>query len=299
VKIEAVQLPEPRYTLGGDEFVFVELDQEMSFQANFRSMAVCNELRARGLPGVTEICPGNASYLVRLDPDTLHPRDLIAELQGIDEQVAHASHLTLSTRVVDVPVLLEDPWTREMMDRFPERRQDPTVTDVEFAARLNGYETKEDFLRALVGSPYYVSMVGFVPGTPWCFQMVPRQRTIQVPKYIRPRTDTPPLTFGYGGAFGCIYPVRGPGGFQMFGIFAAPIFDPQQRLPDFADLIVFPRPGDIFRFRPVERDEYDVVRAQVEEGTFRYQQREVEFDPEAFFADPDAYNAEVVARLDS
>jgi urea carboxylase len=298
VRIEPVELPELRYTLGGDEFVFVELDQEMSFQANFKAMATCTELRGRDLDGVTEVCPGNASYLVRLDPDALDPRDLIAELRRIDESVAHDSHYTFQTRVVDVPVLLEDPWTREAMERFADRRQDPTVTDAEFAAKLNGYESKDAFLEALVGSPYYVTMVGFVPGTPWCFQMVPRERTIQVPKYVRPRTDTPALTFGYGGAFGCIYPVRGPGGFQMFGVFAAPIFDPRQRLPDFADLIVFPRPGDIFRFRPVEQEEFDAVRAEVDAGSFRYRSREVEFDPEQFFADPDAYNGGLIERLD-
>jgi urea carboxylase len=297
VSIEPVELPDARYSLGGDEFVFVELDEEMSFHANFKAMGVCTELRERRLPGVTEICPGNASYLVRLDPDRLHPQDLIADLREIDASVAGAAGYKFETRVVDVPVLLEDPWTLETMERFRDRRQDPTVTDVEFAARVNNFSSKGDFLRALVGSPYFVTMVGFVPGTPWCFQMVPRERIIQVPKYVRPRTDTPPLTFGYGGAFGCIYPVRGPGGYQMFGIFAAPIFDPQQRLADFAELIVFPRPGDIFKFRPVERDEYDAVRARVEEGSFRYHTRPVEFEPEPFFADPDAYNSALLARL--
>ena len=83
----------------------------------------------------------------------------------------------------------------------------------------------------------------------------------------------------------------------MFGIFAAPIFDPEQRLPDFADLIVFPRPGDIFKFRPIERDEYDAVRARVEDGSFRYEVRPVEFEPEPFFAEPDAYNEGLLARL--
>ena len=159
MRIEPVELPEARYTLGGDEFVFVELDQAMSFQANFKAMAVCTELRRRSLPGVTEICPGNASYLVRLDPDTLHPHDLIAELRAIDSSAGSTGY-TFGTRVVDVPVLLEDPWTRETMERFSERRQDPTLTDVEFAARPNGFPTKDAFLQALVGSPYFVSMVG-------------------------------------------------------------------------------------------------------------------------------------------
>jgi allophanate hydrolase subunit 1 len=297
VPIKRVELPAPRYSYGGDEFVFVELDEEMSFQANFKAMAVCTELRKRGLTGVVEICPGNASYLVRFDADGLRPDHLVAELEAIDERVGQLEHYTFTTRVVDVPVLLEDPWTLETIRRFADRRQDPDATDVEYAARINGFKTKQDFLQALVGSPYFVTMVGFVPGTPWCFQMVPRERVIQVPKYVRPRTDTPERAFGYGGAFGCIYPVRGPGGYQLFGIFAAPIFDPKQQLEDFKDLIVFPRPGDIFKFRPIERDKYDTIRNEVEERTFRYRTREVEFDPEVFFADPDGFNEGLLARL--
>src|SRR5256885_7806807 len=73
-------------------------------------------------------------------------------------------------------------------------------------------------------------MVGFVAGLPFLFQMVERQRQIQVPKYLSPRTDTPRLTLGHGGCFSCIYSVRGAGGYQMFGVTPAPIFDPAQRL---------------------------------------------------------------------
>jgi allophanate hydrolase subunit 1 len=295
--IEQVDLPSPRYEYGGDEFVFVELDQAMSFQATFKAMAICAELRKKELPGIVEICPANASYLVRIDPDELRADDLIVELRAIDDRVGGSAHSTFKTRVVDVPVMLEDPWTLEVMQRFADRRQNPEGTDAEYAARINGFKTTADFLQALHGSPYFVTMVGFVPGTPWCLQLLPRERIIQVPKYVRPRTDTPERAFGFGGAFGCIYPVRGPGGFQLFGIVAPPIFDPKQELEDFRDLFVFPRPGDIFKFRPVGLNEYEVIRRRVEDRTFRYHTHEVEFDPEAFFADPDAFNQNLLTAL--
>lgn len=296
-KIEPVELPPPRYEYGGDEFVFVELDEAMSFQANFRALAICQELGRRSLPGIVEIAPANAAYLVRLNPDELHPDDLIAELRTISDEVARTAHYTFQTRVVDVPVLFQDPWTVETQERFKDRRQNPDGTDIEYAARINGFASTEDFLQSLHGSPYFVTMVGFVPGTPWCLQMVPRERIIQAPKYVRPRTDTPALAFGYAGAFVAIYPVRGPGGYQLFGRQATPIFDPAQELADFRDLIVYPRPGDIFKFRPVDRDEYDAVRGEVEAKTFRYKSVDVEFDPEVFFEGPDRYNEDLLARL--
>ena len=100
-------------------------------------------------------------------------------------------------------------------------------------------------------------MVGFVAGLPFMYQMVDRPRQIQVPKYLRPRTDTPKLTVGYGGCFSCIYSVRGAGGYQMFGITPMPIFDPEQKTSYLRDFMVFFRPGDIVKFKPIGREEYD------------------------------------------
>jgi urea carboxylase len=141
-------------------------------------------------------------------------------------------------------------------------------------------------------------MVGFVAGLPFMFQMVERERQLEVPKYLRPRTDTPALTVGHGGCFACIYSVRGAGGYQMFGVTPVPIFDPEQKLPDFRDFMVFFRPGDIVKFRPVDKAEYELIRAEVEAGTYRYRQAQVSFTLDDFLADPLAYNATLLEALD-
>lgn len=291
------QLPPARYDYGGDEFVFVELDQEMSLEVNFKAMAITHQLQEERLPGIIDICPSNASYMVRLDPDQLHPDDLIAELKKIEQRVGDVSNFDLRTRVVDVPVLYQDPWTLETLMRFRDRHQDPNGTDLEYAARVNGYKTTEDFIAAHSGAPYLVTMVGFVPGLPWCYQMVSREKQIEVPKYLRPRTDTPERALGHGGCFAVIYPVRGAGGYQLFGIAPAPIFEPQQKLPDFATSIVFPRTGDIFKYRRIDRDEFDRMRTEVEQGTFRYRWKEIDFYPDKFFSNPDKYNEEILGVL--
>ena len=120
-------------------------------------------------------------------------------------------------------------------------------------------------------------MVGFVAGLPFLFQLVDREHQLEVPKYLSPRTDTPALTIGHGGCFSCIYSVRGAGGYQMFGVAAAPIYDPTQALSDFSDFMVFFNPGDIVKFRPVDEAEYQRIRAEVEAGTFRYRQAPITF----------------------
>ena len=62
-----------RYSFGGDEHIFVEIDEEMSLEAFFKGMAICRNSRSAAFAGVSEICPSNASYLVRFDPDVIHP----------------------------------------------------------------------------------------------------------------------------------------------------------------------------------------------------------------------------------
>ena len=278
-----------RYSYGGDEHIFVELSEEMSLEAFFKGMAITSAVKRLAIPGVTEICPANASYQLRFRPEIVKPKDLMQVLKAL-EAVMGDAELELDTRVVEIPVLYGDPWTRETLMKFRERHQDPSSTDLEYAARVNHHRTVEDFVAAHSGSPWFVSMVGFVAGLPFLYQMVERERQIEVPKYLRPRTDTPKLTIGHGGCFSCVYSVRGAGGYQLFGITPAPIYDPAQGLPYLKDFMVFFRPGDIVKFRPIDRAEYDRAVAEVERGTFDLRIRPFRFSLKRFLVNPSAYN---------
>lgn len=286
-------LTEPRYSYGGDEFVFVELAENMSLSVNFRAMAITNRLKEENLDGITDICPSNASYMVRIDPDVLHPDRLIEHLKELDAEVGGIEGFELETRVVDVPVMMEDPWTHEALMRFRDRHQDPNATDLEYSARINGYTSKDGFIDALMGSPWMVTMIGFVPGLPWCYQLVPPDEQVEVPKYVRPRTFTPKHAFSFGGGFAVFYSVEGAGGYQLYGIAAAPVLDVSQRLKDFKDSIVFPKPGDIFNYRNVGREEFDEIKSKVEDGSFEYRTRPFTFEAEKSLAGPHAYNREI------
>ncbi len=288
---------EAHYDYGGDEFIFVELNEEMDLLDNFRVMAITEAITKQDVDAIIEVCPSNVSYLVRLDPDRLHPREAIDLLKEITASLPDVLDSQISTRIIDVPVLYGDPWTHETLMRFRDRHQDSRLTDLEYAARLNGYTSVEEFIVAHSGAPYWVSMIGFVPGLPWCYQMVPRDRQIEVPKYVRPRTDTPERSVGHGGAFACIYPVRGAGGYQLFGMTPAPIFNQDQTLRDFQDTLIFLRPGDILKFRAIERNEFDQVRQSVLHREFQYRVRDYVLSPRDVLTEPDLFARDVIRRL--
>jgi allophanate hydrolase subunit 1 len=273
-----------RYSFGGDEHLFAEVSESMSLEAFFRGMAITRAVEQQALPGVLDICLANASFQIRFNPDQIAPEVLLEKVRELEAQAT--AERSIQTRIIEIPVLYNDPWTHETLMRFRDRHQDPSSTDLEYAAKVNGFADVQAFIEAHSGSPWFVSMVGFVAGLPFMYQMVEREQQLQVPKYLRPRTDTPKLTLGHGGCFGCIYSVRGAGGYQMFGVTPAPIYDPQQSLGYLKDSMVFFRSGDIVQFKPIDRAAYDQAVAEVEAGTFQLRIRPVSFDLDAFIQDP-------------
>ncbi|MCU1512727.1 MAG: allophanate hydrolase [Arthrobacter sp.] len=287
-----------RYTWGGDEFLFVEVSESMSLAANFKVMTLASKLSAAELPGVVDICPANASLLVRFDPDVLAPSTLEETVRDIERDLGNDEEQALETRIIEVPVWYDDPFTAEVAERFREGfHQEPGGTDIDYAAKVNNLKDAAEFIQRHHEQPWLVSMVGFVAGLPFLFQLVEQDKQLEVPKYLSPRTDTPKLTVGHGGCFGCIYSVRGAGGYQMFGVAAAPIFDPAQALDDFKDFMVLFRPGDIVKFSPVTEAEYNEIQTQISEGTFRYRQAPVTFELSKALADPEGYNQELMEAL--
>src|ERR1700716_993743 len=286
-----------RYSFGGDEHLFAEVDEEMSLEAFFKSFAMTNAVRESRIKGVTEICPANASFQVKFDPDVIAPDDLRAALEGREAQADKAEAVT-KTRIIEVPVFYNDPWTRQTLMRFRERHQDPTSTDLEYGARINGFSSVDDFIAAHAGAPWFVPVGGFVAGVPWLYQMVERAKQIEVPKYLRPRTDTPKLTVGHGGCFGCIYSVRGAGGYPMVGITPRPVYAPNQKISYLRDFMCLFKPGDIVKWKPIERPAYDEAVADVEAGRFSPTVRDVSFSLTEFNRNIDGYNRKLEGVLD-
>ena len=288
-----------RYTWGGDEFLFVELDPAMSLVAQFVANSIAQRLESERITGITEICPANASLLLRFDPDLIPPAELKSMVRGIEAEVVASHQHELATRIIEVPVWFDDPYTNEMAKRFREGyHQQPEGNDLDYAAAVNNLADSAEFIRRYHESPWLVSMVGFVAGLPFLYQLVERDRQLVVPKYLTPRTDTHALTLGHGGCFGAIYSVRGAGGYQMFGILPAPVYDPAQRLPDFADFSVLFKPGDLVKYRPIDETEYERIRGEVAAGTYRYRQAPVVFDVREALADPNSYNTSLLEALD-
>ena len=123
-----------RYSFGADEHLFAEVSDSMSLEAFFRGMAITRALEKLELEGVLDICLANASFQVRFDPDRIAPQALLEAVQAVEAEAV--AERCIKTRIIEVPVLYNDPWTHETLMRFRDRHQDPSATDLEYAARM-------------------------------------------------------------------------------------------------------------------------------------------------------------------
>ena len=258
---------EPRFRPGGDRFLEIEFGDELNLELNFRAQGLGQALTRERIKGVIEIAPFFASALVHYDPDVVTFDDLKAELLRLINAVASASDVELQSRLIYMPAMYLDPWSAEAIDQYIEKINPAKERDPDFVARINGLEDAAQLVRVHSGTEYWVAALGFWPGTPFMMPLDPRCRLF-APKYNPPRTFTHTGTIGMGGGATAIYPVDGPGGYQIFARTPVPIWDMQQRLAPFKEAPYLLRPTDRMKFVPCTREEFDEIHRKCAEGSY-------------------------------
>jgi hypothetical protein len=76
-----------------------------------------------------------------------------------------------------------------------------------------------------------------------------------------------------------------------------PIFDPELKQSYLKDFMVFFKPGDIVKWKPINRAEYDQILTEVAADTYTPRIAEVNFDLDAFNADMSGTNLKLMEAL--
>ncbi|MGE3231163.1 MAG: allophanate hydrolase subunit 1 [Hyphomicrobium sp.] len=258
---------EPRILTGGDRYVLVEFGNELTLDLNFMAQGLAAAIAEAGLAGVIETAPCYASLLVHYDPERIRHGDLVREVKRLTASLGPLEDIELDSRLIYVEALYLDPWTKACIDDYAAKIA-PKEYDPAYVARLNGLADEHELVRVHAGTEYWVAAIGFWPGIPFLMALDPRS-VISTPKYNPPRTWTPAGAIGMGGISSTIYGVETPGGYQLFGRTAVPIWDPAHRFADaFEGGLVLLRPGDRLKFVTVDRARHDEVEARVADGSY-------------------------------
>ena len=243
----------PRYLFSGDQYLTIEIGDEMTLEANFKVIGLDIAIKQAQIKGFIETFPGWRSLLLHYDSMVIRTEDLISELKDIVKQVPEVKEV--SSRLIELPVKYGGRWG----------------PDLGFIAKSNNI-SPEEVVRIHSETIHWVGMVGFTPGSPQLMQLKPSM-LLSVPKYTSPRIYTPQGTIGLGGSITAIYPVVSPGGYQMMGLTPVPIYDRFQSLSAFEKSPVLLRIGDRIKFVRVDVEEFDYIRQKVWECSYEYKVR--------------------------
>jgi inhibitor of KinA len=238
-----------RYLNSGDQFLTIEIGDEMSLKANFKVIGIDKAIKQARIKGVIETLPGWRSMLLHYDSLQIRTADLITEIKRAVQQVPEVTEVP--SRLIRLPVKYKGRWG----------------PDMGFIARQHGL-TEDEVVGIHTETIHWVGMVGFTPGSPQLMQLNP-SHLLTVPKYTSPRLYTPQGTIALGGSLTAIYPVVSPGGFQMMGLCPVPVYDRFQTLEAFEASPVLLRIGDRIKFGSVDSDEFDFIRQQVWECSYK------------------------------
>lgn len=227
----------------GDKALRVEVGDRIDEATHARVQAACAAIEAASLPGVRELVPAYTTVTVHYDPAAIaHAGAPVEDLAGwlglrIEQVVKSAGKVKAAkTRVVEIPVCYGGEFG-------------PDLARVATQAKIS----PEEVIKRHAKADYWVALVGFAPGFPY---LIGLPKELATPRHAKPRTVVPAGSVGIAGAQTGIYPFATPGGWNLIGRTAVPLFDPLAETP--ARLQV----GDRVKFRAVAAEQFTPVEAK-------------------------------------
>jgi len=208
-----------RCYLLGESAVVLELEPPVTLATQKRIWRLTQRLV--DIPEVVETIPGMNNITVVLRNPQTKALDAIERLQRWWEE---SEALEPESRMIEIPVVYGGTGG----------------PDLGVVADHCGL-TEKQVVELHSSVDYVVWFLGFQPGFPYLGGLSPQLHT---PRRAEPRLSVPAGTVAIGGEQTGIYPLTSPGGWQLIGHTAMPLFEPGQEAP------ILLRPGDTLRFIP-------------------------------------------------
>jgi len=281
----------PYYTWGGETCLVYYMSEHFSIIENMRCMIERKAILDAKIPGVREVTMGECVYMVHFDPLRINGKDLVREVDEIRKSVSDMSRREFESTLIEIPIWFDDPWCMECYLGQKERHQvkDGSMSNFRYCAMINNL-SPDDFKKKLCAVPYWVDVTAFILGIVGLIPLEPDVNNWPVmPKYDTSRIWTPERVFGGGGIEYCIYPYASAGGYQMLGISAVPTFSREKKLESFKDSDMLCQMGDVIVLRAIEEKEYNEIRAEVKEGTYKYRRTRQKLFVKDWVTDPEKF----------
>ncbi|NWF92523.1 MAG: 5-oxoprolinase subunit PxpB [Syntrophaceae bacterium] len=212
----------------GDRALLLEFGDEISSEVNERVRRMALAVEAASIEGIVETIPTYRSLLVLYNPLILSIEEMKKGLEKIEEGLQEG--LFPEPRLTRVPVLYGGPYG----------------PDLEGVARYHQI-SPEEVIRLHCSKPYFIYMIGFMPGFPYMGEL---PQELVTPRLKTPRLSVPAGSVAIAQRQTGIYPMESPGGWQILGRTPVKLFDPEKDPPALLHT------GDLVQFYPISEKEF-------------------------------------------
>ena len=225
----------------GDSSILIQFGNAIDPDINARIAATVQLMKEQHIEGVVDIIPAFCSLLINYDPRVISYEEMRTRMEKIlSVEIAAGAR---KKKVFEIPVCYGGEFG-------------PDLATIAEHAGLS----EQEVIDIHTSTDYLIYMLGFLPGFTYLGGLDER---IHTPRLANPRIRIPAGSVGIGGSQTGIYPMDSPGGWQLMGLTPVKTYDPDREVP------ILVEAGDYIRFVPVDRAEYDRIKAEVEQGTYR------------------------------
>jgi len=220
-RIDSATTVLPRLLAAADSALLVELGDEVSDAVTAAVLDLDARICARPPAGVIAVLPALCSVLIEYDPLRTTQRRLRHDIEAL---------------LAAPPAEPSRPQPRR--HHIPVRYGGDDGPDLDAVAHATGLDAAT-VVRLHTATDYRVAMLGNLPGLPY---LVGLDARLEVPRRDDPRDAVPPGSVAVARRLSVVYPVAGPGGWNLIGRTDTVLFDPHAATPSLL------APGDTVRF---------------------------------------------------
>lgn len=232
---------EARFLLVGDAAISVQMGDEISLEVNQLVRMLYQELTRNPIEGVTEMVPTYVSLMIHYRPDVIRYEELKARIQVQMQHMENAEGQ--SGTVKEIPICYGGEFG----------------PDLEDCAAFENISTQE-LIRMHSDHEYLAYMLGFAPGHAYMSRF---EEPFHFKRRESPRVHIPGRSIVAQLYQSNLIPFDQPCGWNILGMTPLTICDYSKEDPFLV------RAGEWVKFIPITKREYELIRKDVERGTYR------------------------------